>query len=143
MVHREDCGIGSDSEGQREHRRGGESGIAFEAAQGVAEILRGGLEPRKSPGLAVDFRGLRHSTELAPRRRACRRGGHAALPEFLFLHGEVSGDLFIEIAIQAPSAKHGRQAFPKSEHGFSYSAGLRKRAISATVRSQSCDSRST
>src|ERR1700683_1657226 len=61
---REDSGVGSDSESERQNCDGSEAGIFAEHTEAVAQVLEQSFDHRKAPSLAIDFLGLFHATQL-------------------------------------------------------------------------------
>src|ERR1035437_3284575 len=117
MEQRKDGGVGADPESQRENCGGGEAGCTAQPAKPVAEILGGAFEPGYAAPVANLFLGLGDAAEFAERGGACVSGFHSLLAKFLFLHGKMEGDFFVQFAVQTVSAKETAQAPPEYPHG--------------------------
>ena len=85
-------------------------GVAAQAAKAVTEIAGGTFEPGHAAAVANVFLGLGDAAEFAEGGGARGGGVHALAAKFLFLHGEVNSDLFVQLAVQAAAAKESAKA---------------------------------
>jgi hypothetical protein len=89
-------GVGADSEREGEDGRRGESGSAAELAEGVAEVLREGVEERQAALVAVSFADLGDSAEFAAGAQAGFVRRESAALILGGQHLEVPGDFFVQ-----------------------------------------------
>jgi len=118
VKQRENRRVGSDTERQRNDRRGREAGAAAQAAQRVADVFGETFEPREAALVAIGFLGVRHAAELAARGGAGFRLAHSAPPEFLLHHLQMQAHLIIQFAVEACPADQLMKAHPNSGHGL-------------------------
>jgi len=67
--------------------------------------------------VAIGLLVLRDTSEGAARGGAGGRRVHALTAELFFLHGEMGGDLFAQLAIQTAAAEQRQEAVPNGAHG--------------------------
>src|SRR3954451_16804192 len=106
-----------------------------QAAHSIQEIPDETFDTRCPAPLPKKLLRSGDAAEFPPRGSPRVGLGQPCPAELLLLHREMSGDLVVQVAVQAARPENRQQSV---HSGFS-----RKRRIIATVRLQSSDSRST
>ena len=142
---REDRGVRADAQRERRDRHGGKTGILREGTAREAQVLPGRLEEGEPPAVADGF--LRHldAPELPDRVAARLFGRHPRADGIVDVHLEVGLELLGHLALLTrPPEEAGEPAEKPAQPPHERpSAGTRKRARMAVVRSHSRVSSST
>src|SRR5271167_2523490 len=104
--HAEDCCVGANSEGQRQHRDGREAGVLAQYAQAEAEVLHEMVPPHPAARFVEALLGPGDVSEGAPRRHASLFFAQTLLFQLLRLEFEMRFDLCCEVAPLALSPEH-------------------------------------
>ena len=106
----EDRGVGADSEGERDHGDGGESGAAQEDAGAIPEILSEILDDADAPGVAALLFALLDAVHR-PERREPRLGGGEAFRDVLVGQPlDVKPELVVELPLDGVAPEQGADA---------------------------------
>ena len=134
---REDRGVRADAERERRDRDDREPRAAPEHAEGVAEILPEGFEPRAGARLAHGLLDLRDAPEIDPRLAARLLGAHPGGLVLVGEHLDRRGDLVLEVPLDAPPPEDiAREAADSSREAHGY-VDSRASPIAAATRPHS------
>ncbi|SPE41295.1 hypothetical protein SBA3_420013 [Candidatus Sulfopaludibacter sp. SbA3] len=132
IQHLVNGGIGADPQCQRQDGCSGEGGTLAQLPQGVAEILRQGIEDGQAALFAMGLAHLRDRAKLAARLSAGGLGREAAPFTVGGEHVQVGGNFFIEACGGAKEATQAGQQDTQRRHA----SPSRRRFTMATVRDQ-------